>query len=398
MKKSEWSDRELEELLRLMPKIQDHRDPRDIYQNVSLKKRKTKSWMLPGIAAAAALFLFFILAPKLMDSTNYSHDKTQEQKSSGNQKMKIADKRDTSMIALQKDDPAVAKENSPKTVDKPELMSTNSTKTAIYDEEVGDGTVLTYWIPDPDVQILIPVSIIVPAAEDTSRLTLFNENMANLKEKEWGLSDFYPLDLTRELYEENNSINVDVPENHQYGLGSMEPIFINALINDISSNSISNKIILTTNGQPGIDFERFGKQENLDIVNKKNHAFFFYYPKGSDYPFLTPSEDSYKDINTAFNAMQTDKPVLGLKSSLLPLQPLNDVTVIDRTLYVSFKGHSDLKDNQLTSSSFEALLLTAKEFGLEKVIVKDSPITHIGSFDLSKENKVPVAPNLRTIQ
>lgn len=80
MKKSEWSDREIEELLMQMPKIQDHRDPRDIYQNLSLKKRKTKSWLLPGLAAAAAVLLFFILVPKLMNGSNFSHDQAQEEK------------------------------------------------------------------------------------------------------------------------------------------------------------------------------------------------------------------------------------------------------------------------------------------------------------------------------
>ncbi|WML30829.1 hypothetical protein RCG24_02660 [Neobacillus sp. OS1-32] len=67
MKKSEWSDREIEELLRKMPKIQDYRDPRDIYQNLSFKRRKSPSWVLPSIAAAAALFLVLVLGPKLFD-------------------------------------------------------------------------------------------------------------------------------------------------------------------------------------------------------------------------------------------------------------------------------------------------------------------------------------------
>ncbi|MDV2887869.1 negative regulator of sigma-X activity, partial [Alkalihalophilus pseudofirmus] len=61
MKKSEWSDREIVRLLRQMPIIQDHRNPRDIYDNLSLKKRKMFSWVLPSIATAAALFLFLIL-------------------------------------------------------------------------------------------------------------------------------------------------------------------------------------------------------------------------------------------------------------------------------------------------------------------------------------------------
>lgn len=41
MKKSGWSDHELEALLRRMPKILDYRDPHDIYQNIYLRKRKT---------------------------------------------------------------------------------------------------------------------------------------------------------------------------------------------------------------------------------------------------------------------------------------------------------------------------------------------------------------------
>ncbi len=397
MEKSEWSDRELEELLRQMPKIQDHRDPRDIYQNLSLKKHKTKTWLLPALAAAAALFLFFIIVPKLMDRTNSSVDSADEQKSTVNKEMNIAQKNST--IALKKEEASEEdRTNSGKS--QAELMSTERIKTAIYDDEVGNGTVLTYWIPDQQARILIPISTLIPDSKGQSWITLFQETMANLKEEEWGLTDYYPLNVTMKIDEDNQTILVNVPENHPYGQGSTNEVnFKNVITNDIASNSRSSKKIkLTTNGEPGIDFGNYGRLENLDVVSQENHAFFLYYPKGSEIPLLTPSIETYDDISTALEAMKTDPSEFGLQSSLGHLLPINNVSITEKTLNVSFKGNTSMQDNQLVLTSFEALLLTAKQFGLEKVVVKDAPLTSIGEFDLSKEIKVPIAPNFRNIQ
>ncbi|MGG3561411.1 hypothetical protein ABES03_07375 [Neobacillus rhizosphaerae] len=396
MKKSEWSDRELEELLMQMPKIKDHRNPRDIYQNLSLKRRKTKTWLLPSLATAAALLLFFILVPKLMDGANTS-DK-QAETTSFNTEIKDADQKKNSTIALDKSEPS-SKEKALSGTPKNEVMKTGTVKTAIYSDDVGNGKVLTYWIPDPQGQILIPVSTVVAKTDNESWLTLFNENMANLKEEEWGLTDFYPLNVTMSVNSDNTTIQVDVPLNHQYGQGSTnETNFINVINKDISSNSDIKKVKFSTNGEPGIELGNFGNKQEIDINVVKNHGFFFYYPTGSDVPFLTPSTTTYSDINKALDAMKTDQIELGLTGSLSPLLPINNVSITDKTLVLSFEGNSTLQDNQMTVSAFEALLLTAKDFGLEKVVVKDSPILQLGPFDLTKENQVPVAPNLRLIQ
>jgi hypothetical protein len=399
VKKSEWSDKQLEELLRQMPKINDHRNPRDIYQNLSIKKSKTKQWLLPGIATAAALLLLLILVPKLINGTNYSYDNASQEKSSINKEIKLADNNNDLNRAMDNDVASSSKKKDNSGTAETNLMKTSSIKTAIYDDEVGNGKVVTYWIPDKQGQILIPVSTIVTDTKDKSWFTLFNENMANLKEGEWGLTDFYPLNATLKLDESNNSIIADVPSSHQYGQGSSnETNFINVLQKDITSNSNLKKIKFSTDGTPGIELGNFGGKEELDIASEKNHAFFFYYTDGSKLPFLVPASDTYQDISTAIDAMKDDQPVFGLKRSLMPSMLINDVSIVNKTLYVTIKSNSDLQDDQLTLSSYEALLLTAKDFGLEKVFVKNSPLTNIGPFDLSKENKVPLAPNLRSIQ
>ncbi|MEH7302432.1 hypothetical protein [Neobacillus drentensis] len=397
MKKSEWSDRELEELLMQMPKIKDHRNPRDIYQNLSLKRRKTKSWLLPSLATAAALLLFFILVPKLMDGAHSSSDK-QAEITSFNTEIKDADQKKNSTFAMDKGEPS-SKEKAQSGTPKNEVMTASTVKTAIYADDVGNGKVLTYWIPDPQGQILIPVSTVVTTSDNESWLTLYNENMANLKEEEWGLTDFYPLNVTMSVNSDHTTIQVDAPLNHQYGQGSTnETNFINVINKDISSNSDIKKVKFSTNGEPGIELGNFGNKQEIDINAVKNHGYFFYYPTGSDVPFLTPSTTIYTDINKALDAMKTDQTELGLTGSLSPLLPISGVSITDKTLVLSFKGNTTLQNNQMTVSAFEALLLTAKDFGLEKVVVKDSPILQLGPFDLTKENQVPVAPNLRSIQ
>ena len=391
VKKSEWSDKQLEELLRQMPKIQDDRNPRDIYRNLPIRKTKPKQWLVPGLATVAALLIFFILIPKLMVGPQYSEDNASQEKSSVERDIQTADKNST--IALKKDDTS-SKARTFTGADK-----TQTLKTAIYDEEVGKGKVLTYWIPDPQIQILVPVSTIINDSNERTWLELFNKNMVNLKEEEWGLSEFYPLNATLKLDNKNKAIIVDLPLNHQYGQGSAtETNFINVLQRDISSNSDLKKIRFSTNGEPGIELGNYGHQEEVSIQQQKNHAFFFYYPEGNEIPFLVPSIEKYKDIKMAVEDMKKDQPALGLKSSLLPALPIDEVSIKEKTLIVSMKENTNIQDDQPTINAYESLLLTAKEFGLEKVFITNSPIKNIGPFDLSKENKVPLAPNQRTLQ
>ena len=53
-----------------------------------------------------------------------------------------------------------------------------------------------------------------------------------------------------------------------------------------------------------------------------------------------------------------------------------------------------LENNRETINSYEAILLTAKGFGIETVTIKNPPIQILGPFDLSKEMKVPIGANL----
>ncbi|MEH7107384.1 GerMN domain-containing protein [Bacillus sp. JJ1764] len=253
---------------------------------------------------------------------------------------------------------------------------------------------LTFWVPDAQAQFLVPISMIVKNAKDQSWVDIFKEKMKVLKETDLGLTDYYPLNADMSWDEKQNALIVDVPTDHQYGQGSTNEIsFLQVLKKDVASNSNITKIILSTGGKPGIEFGNYGTIDHLDVQFDKQHAYFFYFPNDGSQPLLTPSTKPYSDVHTALDAMRKDQPI-GLKSPLAQTIQIDDVSLTDHVLYVSINGDQKLQDSQLATKAFEALLLTAKEFGADKVVVKNSSLKHLGPFDLLKENKVPLAPNL----
>jgi hypothetical protein len=391
MKRSEWSDRQLEEILRQLPRINDCRHPYDIYQNLSIKIKRKRAWVLPGIAMVTSLLLLFILVPNLENFFNRSSDTAKSTQSY------TADNQYSAKVELNKQDSSVGalqKQEQPKLLLKQEV----GLKSAVYQNEIGKGKVLTYWIPDQQGQLLVPVSTIITHPGNRSWLKLFNENMIKLKENEWGLAEFYPLNAKMALDHKDNSLILDVPKNSSYTQGSANEIsFINAIKQNVSTNSNVKKIKFTTNGKPGIMFGNTGEKMSMDIHPVRNRAFLFYLPEGKEIPFLVPSHDSFKDFNTALKSMRTEQPGLGLKASLPPKLQIKLDAIKNRTLFLTVHQNSYTKNNPIDIYSYEAILLTAKDFGLENVMLKNPNFKNLGPFDLTKINSVPVAPNLRQI-
>jgi hypothetical protein len=393
VKKSEWSDKQLEELLRQMPKIHDHRNPRDIYQNLSIRKRRRPVWVVPGFATAAALLLFFLLVPRLLNGTDSSFDNA-KQESASEEKISLAE--DNSSLSMKKED-TLQNENGT-TASDTKMLTTGIDKTALYDDEVVDEKVITFWIPDSQAQILVPVSTMVKSDENKDWLTIFTESMAFLKEEEWGLSDFYPLNATFQLDSNNSTVTVDLPSDHQYGQGSaIETIFITTLKYNIASNSQVDKIKFTTNGNPGIELGNYGVITEIEVEPSEKHAYFFHKPDGMDTTYMVPSIETYPSIDAALEAMKTDPQVFGLTASLADTFAFKEVDIKDKELIISMDENITLENNLNTVYAFEAILLTAKEFGIEKIMIVNAPIELLGPFDLSKEINVPLAANFRQI-
>lgn len=386
MKKSEWSDKHLEDLLRQLPKFHDDRQQHDIYQRMIEKRSRTKrfSWLFPSIAVAAASFLFLVLAPNSLNTLKGLEARDSLKNSSSSTQLG-REKRQMVQMAAE----PLGKQR----------LDTQNLKTAVYENDVGNGRVLTYWIPDRQAQMLVPVSAVVHHPGNKSRLELFKEKMPRLREKEWGLSDYYPVQAELKPDGQSNSIIVDVSGTDRYRQGAAAgPRFIQAMEENISSNSEFKKIKFTTDGKPGILLGNEGKKTEIDLKFDRNKAYFLYNPDRKKVPFLVPSMKRFTNIQSALAAMHHSQPNIGLTASLPPEFSIEFNAVKNKTLYLTINGKHVLTNKPATIYSYEAILLTAKEFGFESVKLKNPNIKKLGPFDLSEKTKVPIAANLRQIE
>ncbi|MEH7883100.1 negative regulator of sigma-X activity [Bacillus sp. JJ1609] len=410
MKKSQLSDKQLEEILGQMPKIKDHRDPRDIYQNIAhrVEKRRMPAWVIPSAAMAAVLFLAFILSPGLMD-WNQSADNSIDSKSSSESNMAM------DMDAATKD--SAAKKTADQNIS---MDTTNEEKNteneftakvaenpyaglnALYKEElVGqESEVITYAIPDQNGQILVPITTTIPKEDGKPWIDSFTETMPKLKEEEWGLIEFYPVDATFKYNETSKTLNMDVKADHPYRDGSTaSTLLLDAMSQNLSGKGIE-KLTFTTEQKPGMDLGNYGILDEGPITPASNEmrAYMFYQQDDNTQPFLVPTKEQFDTIMLAFEQMRGNIDELKLTASLpKDFSPAKIEPEEDHTELKIILDNKMALDNEFLPN-LEAILMTAKEFGYQSVKFENAGTEQIGPFILNDPIPVPVAPNKKVIE
>ncbi|SFA98076.1 MULTISPECIES: GerMN domain-containing protein [unclassified Bacillus (in: firmicutes)] len=389
MKKSEWSDKQLENLLRQMPNIKDHRDPRDIYQNISskLNNEKRRSWLMPGVATVAAALVFLMIIPGIWSQQDSMQEMSLDK--AAPEHLEQSPQQDSQGGAVEKK--AADQLQDTHSLNKMDMIDL---RTALYSNEVGNNQVLTYWVPDTQATFLVPISILSEQDENANWIDSFNKHMENLNEEAWGLSDYYPLKGDLSLDSPTTAI-FNVAADHPYAQGSNNELgMVEILIRNLASNSQVEKIQFKTNGTLGISTgnDQF-KEKQVVFTGKK--AYFLYRPDADKMPLLVPSEDSFSDIKQAFEAMKqnlADKQ----RVKSIPETVQYELTQEGDQLTVNFLDGSVFADSdESLSLMVEAMMLTAKDFGIKAVKFNNMPVFELSGMDFSQVLEVPVAPNKR---
>lgn len=396
MKKSEWSDEQLENLLKQMPKIKDHRNPQDIYQNIStkVKKHRRNRWVFSSVATAAALLLIFILFPNIIQ--NQKTDQLIKNSASSSKKIVNQDVAQKQEAEQAEDTENIATESDSNANDKIMMKDNQLETTAVYSESTVNKVALTYAIPDNNAQNIIPVTVLVNEDPSKKWLTQYVETMGKLQEKEWGLTDFYPLNAEITYGDTDNIVKVMLPENHKYGMGSAaEQIFTGSLMQNFQTQNIS-KILFYTGKKLGVDLGNLGTVEELVVKPSKSHGYFICYASNDSKPFLVPAVTSFQSIDEAIVAMKNAISEYNLMPSI-PAKiniKINDEVNKD-VLNISFEKNTVLSNTEEYIYMIESILLTAKDFNFKAVKFNNASLETIGPFNMKDAIEVPIAPNLR---
>lgn len=411
MKKSQLSDKQLEDLLGQMPKIKDHRDSRDIYQNIAHrveKRKKMPTWIIPGAALAAVLFLAFILSPGLLGN-NTSEQMSMDSKSATGEKSSM--EMDTAISDDSAKKSAVEKENTllrdsaDKKEEAEEFIKMDKANPydgliSVYPDEFDTeaSEIFTYAIPDQQAQAVVPVTVTRPKETGKTWIESYTETMPKLTEEDWGLTDYYPIDASWSYDEATKTLTMDVKENHQYRYGSTaEVMFVDSMTQNFTNVGIE-KMVLTTEGNPGIELGNFGpkKELPLDAETTKRRAYLFLSVEGMPNPYLVPTKEQHKTIDEAFAQMWKGDEIGHLSPSLPENFKLAKTESNDKVLEITLTDETKLQEDFMPN--LEAILMTASEFDYKGVRFTNANIDQLGPFNLKEVLPLPLAPNKKNIE
>lgn len=431
MKKQDWKDDHIEELLKQLPKITNHISKQDMYQQMMIYKeqKKRKRWLTPSVASAVAVLLLCILVPTMInfqDSAGSNIDDSEQENQLASNATQQKEENDEitndesnhtqgNTEYIVKDEEVDPQEDIDQTGDiyaqndQSEDTTANDNNeqpvtqqiepTAVYAEDIKDQEeVLTYSIPDHNVQNFIPISVMVNKEADLSKMELFINHMSDLKEAEWGLGELNPFNADFHYDTSNQVLAVDFPAATNISSSSQSEA-IKEILTDMMADFNIEKIDLLTDGEQGVEMGNEGFTEKIDQVDTSNKsAYYFYYPNEEwTTPFLVPFREKINSVTDAFAAMKKGIETYNLKASIPNDIDFETEVVSDEQLLITFEDDADIKNDEETLYTIEAILLTAKEFEYNEVKLENTEIDQIGRFDLEKEIQVPVAPNKRDL-
>ena len=378
MKKREWNEEQLEQLVQKLPAVKDTRSAEDIYQNIKDKqqlKKNSRRWIAPALATVAALLLFVFISPSLF------HNATSYEES-------VMDSAATENSVKLESGMSEAKLTQEKTFDIQDLKNkepeTFVTKASEEDE------IITVGFTDGNAQNILPISL--EANQKQEKLEQLEEVNPELFTKELGPIS-YELRNT-EFIDEGNPEEITIEYKGEPSLASSatDTLYQNALIETFRWLDFK-RVKLYTNNHAGIDFGHSGSKKDLEVKQENKKAYFLYQFDEHTSKLLVPSPESYASIETAIEAMKQGMSERHLQPTIMKGIEIINIKENDDQLEVEFRQDIEFQDSEPYIIMLESILLSAKEFGYRTVQFKGMNIDQVGVMDVTKPIEVPFSPN-----
>ncbi|MBM7661200.1 hypothetical protein JOC85_001972 [Bacillus mesophilus] len=392
MKKSEWSDKQLEELLEQLPQVKDRQTPDELYRKINarmqdeqVRRKSPKVWVLPSIAAVAAVLLIMVMGPSFLNGTGGTQDSAIEESASESE--------------------TAALENSSLADDETGIASTEeSTELRMATQEINHlviqdaETYVTLGIPSIGANTIIPVTYMYDDP-NTSSLDLVNQLFDQFPYEEFGLSGSLLSEVTFEEME-GNKVLVTVPTDFTVNGSAQSQALYEGIQETLRWMNYSEAILKKEDGSQ-VELDNYGPIDPIPLSPTMNQGYFLHITEtGSTYIVpSSPQSSGLTSIEEAFNAMKTNVDNFELQPSI-PADLTIETSELDAdSLSVTFPENMINQEDLSHDLMIKAILLTAKEFGYADVTFVNTPEIMAGlQLEVNGEpNPIPVPKALNQI-
>ncbi|MDV7764360.1 hypothetical protein [Peribacillus sp. CSMR9] len=402
MRKSRWKESEIEDMLRELPKLKDDRTKAEVFAGIHDKKRK-KHWM-PLIAGVTSLFLLVAFASSLIIGKKGT---TSQEETGSNGKFSISENKEMTEHERQgiKKDTSEDKQDNQEFLGKRVEIESNDEvseieplkgekeKTfvhAIYQDDLKNASFITMGIPDDQMNFIVPISIKLKHNDESNTLNRLVNQMSDIDEEQYGLFDYFPLDIKISQGKDMNTANIDFRKNSR--LLDDDTLFLHSMEETLSYNNIE-KMTFSTGGKQGAMFAHAGFLKEADIPHQKKRTYLLYQRDESSPRFLVPSNLDYQDFEEALQAGKGKQDIEGISPAIPDDLNWESIRSKGDLVIINLSDQAAIENSKESLQALEAILFIAKDFGFEKVKFENAPIEEVGQLNLTEDIVVPKAPN-----
>jgi hypothetical protein len=370
MEQNKWSEEEITRQLKGLPAIKDRQSKQALFQKIQAddkcrphQRKGLPVWGIPALATACVLVLMVFFVPDLM--RNSSMDK-----SMGNEGG--AAESDVSIMSKPVGNTSLEEVEQAMVYHEPLLQEDI--------ESAGQDWVTVAYL-DEQAQIVIPISFLTNKGNYIDKV---NEQIGVFDESRAGLAE-NPLQRAK-ISEEEETVIIDWPPKSIF---SAEEVLLKTLIAlTFSNEGQKHKVEFRSNGKEGYAFPHLGHREVWDLgVPGAPH---FRYDTSSRDAFIvslystgTEAEELPQDLQGALDVMD-DQQQRGLKPLIPEGLELEVKQTGDDSVEVIFPDSFQLDDNLDSRMMIDAILLTAKSYGYQKVKFNNTGADSIGPYHMEK--------------
>lgn len=401
MKKSEWNDKQLEELLQSMPKVSDRQSPDELYRKIQARLQeeqvqhntKKKTWVLPSIATVAALILIFLITSNMTDIQilgSGSNEKAQMEESAVQDPGKSESEGATDARIAENSDAASFKdsgETGPNSI-----MMTVPEKTVPLVDEVPDGqTLITVGVKEYNVNFSFPISFLYSDNKMT-KFEMLQDAISKIQEEDLGVNH----EMGKYTLEKITDTEVKIILSNDQIVSASGQEISSSIIETFRWMNYQRAQVVYEDGRQVEDSMSGGTVGPIQIEKNLRKGYVVHHtPKGN--VFLVPTLSPSNSFTEALELMTQST------ASILPSIEqglIENVTTEGNTVTIKFAR--EIENSTKHDLMLKAILLTAKEFEFENVKFENT-VEQIGEYPIKDKSgnalpiDVPIAPNYMEI-
>lgn len=379
-----------------MPQVQDRQSQDELYRKISarmqdeqVRKKSTKTWVLPSIAAVAAVLLMMVIGPSFLNFSGGSSDESAGVEEANEEMATMEGEQDSTSLTADEEQAGIAS-----TEESTEFRMATAEVDHLVTEN--NGMFITLGIPSIEGNTMIPITYMVEE-DNTSRLELLERLFDQFPYEQYGLS---PTVLTEVSFEEveGNKVIVTVPSEFTLNGSGQDFAFYDGIQETLRWMNYTEAIVQKEDGSK-VELGNIGAIEFIPFSPMTNKGVFLHTSKtGSTY--LVPSKPQSRDLNSieeALDAMKTGIDNFELQPSIPANITLESTNIDEDSLSITFGENEVIQEDPIHALMIKAILLTAKEFGYEDVTFNNTP-DELGGLSLVVNDQpnpipVPLAPN-----